>query len=170
MFTTIGSLESFGAPVLRREVITNSVVSTLGDSLKVASGFIALTTTGDAVFGHLNGHADAEQVGLSTTGAAGAELGSYTNTYTAASNNQTVAKVTAVCDISKKTLYSADADAALGSTTGSNLPMYHMDVADEETLDESTAATTSAQYLTWGVDPNDSGNAVVSIFESQVFG
>lgn len=169
MFTTVGSLESFGAPVLRREVITNSVVSTIGDSLKVASGFIALTTAGDAVFGHLNGHADAEQVGMTTTGVAGAELGSYVNTFTAASNNQTVAQITAVCDISRKTLYSADADAALGTTTGSDLAMYHMDVADEDTLDESTAATTSAQYLTWGVDPNDSGNAIVSIYESQVF-
>jgi len=169
MFTTVGSLEAFGAPVLRREVITNSVESTIGDSLKVASGFIALTTAGDRVFGHLNGHADAEQVGVTTTGAAGAELGSYTNTYTVASNNQTVAAIAAVCDISRKTLYSADADAALGTTTGSNLPMYHMDVANEATLDESTATTGTAQYLTWGVDPNDSGNAVVSIYESQVF-
>lgn len=169
MFTTTGSLESFGAPVLRREVITNSVVSTLGDSVKVASGFIALSTAGDAVFGHLQGHADDSQVGLSSTGVAGAELGSYTNTYTVASNNQTVAQVTAVCDISKKTLYSADADAALGTTTGSDLPMYHLDLADEDTLDESTAATTTAQYLTWGVDPSDSGNVIVSIFESQIF-
>jgi len=170
MFTKVGSLEAFGAPVLRREVITNSVTSTIGDSLKVASGFIALATAGDAVFGHLNGHADAEQVGMTTTGAAGAELGSYTNTFVTASNNQTVAQITAVCDISKKTLYSADADAALGTTTGSDLPMYHMDLVSEHTLDESTAATTSAQYLTHGVDPNDSGNAIVSIFESQVFG
>jgi hypothetical protein len=169
MFTTVGTLESFGAPVLRREVITNSVVSTVGDSVKVASGFIALATAGDAVFGHLSSHADDAQVGLSTTGATGAEQGSYTNTYTAASNNQTVSQVTAVCDISKKTLYSADADAALGTTTGSDLSMYHMDLAGEDELDESTAATTSAQYLTWGVDPNDSGNAIVSIFESQVF-
>ena len=169
MFTTVGSLEAYGAPVLRREVITNSVVSTVGDSLKVASDFIALGTAGAAVFGHLNGHADDAQVGLTSTGVAGAELGSYTNTYTVASDNQTVAQVAAVCDISKKTLYSADADAALGTTTGSDLSMYHMDLVSEEQLDESTAATTAAQYLTWGVDPNDSGNAVVSIFESQVF-
>lgn len=169
MFTVIGSLESFGAPVLRREVITNSVVSTVGDSVKVASGFIALGTAGAAVFGHLAAHADAEQVGMTTTGATGAELGSYVGTFTAASNNQTVSQVTAVCDISKKTLYSAELDAAIGSTTGSNLPMYHLDLTDEDTLDESTAATSAAQYLTWGVDPSNSAQAVVSIFESQVF-
>lgn len=169
MFTVIGTLESHGAPVLRREVITNSVVSTVGDSVKVASGFIALGTAGAAVFGHLAAHADAEQVGLTTTGATGAELGSYVGTYTAASNNQTVAQITAVCDISKKTLYSAEVDATIGTTTGSNLSMYHLDLTDEDTLDESTAATTSAQYLTWGVDPENSAQAVVSIFESQVF-
>ncbi|MCA9360076.1 hypothetical protein KC850_03500 [Candidatus Kaiserbacteria bacterium] len=169
MFTVIGSLESFGAPVLRREVITNSVVSTVGDSVKVASGFIALGTAGAAVFGHLSAHADAEQVGMTTTGATGAELGSYVGTFTAASNNQTVAQITAVCDISKKTLYSAEVDATIGTTTGSDLSMYHMDLVDEDTLDESTAATTAAQYLTWGTDPNNSAQAVVSIFESQVF-
>lgn len=169
MFTTVGSLESFGAPVLRREVITNSVESTVGDSVKVVSGFIALGTAGAAVYGHLAAHADAEEVGMTTTGATGAELGSYVGTFTAASNNQTVSQVTAVCDISKKTLYSAEVDVAIGTTTGSDLPMYHMDLVDEDTLDESTAATTSAQYLTWGVDPNNSAQAIVSIYESQVF-
>lgn len=169
MFTTAGSLESFGAPVLRREVITNSVVSTIGDSVRVASGFIALSTAGVTVFGHVNAHADAEQAGLSTTGSAGAELGSYVGTFTAASNNQTVGQVTAVCDISKKTLYSADADAALGTTTGSDLPAYRLDLVSEDTLDESTATVNSAQYLSWGVDPSDSGNIIVSIYESQVF-
>lgn len=168
MFKTVGSLEAFGAPVLRRQIITNSVVSTVGDSVKLASGFVALGTAGALVFGHINGHADSEQVGLSTTGSTGAELGSYVNTYTAASNNQTVSMVTAVCDISKKTLYSADADAALGTTTGSDLPGYFADLADEDEIDESTAATTSAQYATHGADPKDSGNMIVSIYESQV--
>jgi hypothetical protein len=45
-----------------------------------------------------------------------------------------------------------------------------MDLADEDTLDESTAATTTAQYATHGVDPNDTAKAVVNIFESSVFG
>jgi hypothetical protein len=168
MFTTTGSLEAFGAPVLRRQIITDSVVSTVGDSVKIASGFIALATASDAVFGHINGHADDAQVGLSTTGVAGAEMGTYTNTYTASASNETGPKVTAVCDISKKTLYSADVDAALGTTTGSDLAGYRMDLVSENTLDESSAAVTSAQYNSWGPDANDSGNVIVNIFESQV--
>lgn len=169
-FKQIGSLNPHGAPVLRREVITNSVVSTLADSVKLASGFVALGTAGAAVFGHVVGHATANEVGPSTTGAAGAAMGSYLGTYTAASDNQTVGMVTAVCDISKNTLYSAEVDATIGSTTGSNLAGYRMDLVDEDTLDEDSAATTSAQYNTWGTDPSDSSKAVVNIFESQVFG
>lgn len=165
-----GSLDPHGAPVLRREILTNSIVSTQHDSLKLASGFIALGTAGAAVFGHLVAHKDSDGVGLNTTGAAGAQIGSYVNTFTAASDNQTVDQVVAECDISKMSLYSAEVDATIGSTTGSNLAGYRMDLADEDTLDEDTAATTAAQYGTWGTNPEDTSKAIVNIYESQVFG
>jgi hypothetical protein len=169
-FKQIGSLTPHGAPVLRQAVITNSVVSTILDSLKVASGFAALGTAGDAVFGHLMSHVRDEGVGVETSGATGAESGSYVGTYTAASDNQTVGMAKAVCDISKFTLYSAEVDAAIGTTTGSDLLGYNMDLVDEDTLDESTATTGTAQYHNWGVDANDSTKAVVNIKESSVFG
>lgn len=169
-FTIIGSLNPHGAPVLKRQTITNSATSTLMDSVKLASGFIAAGTTGALVFGHVVGHSTNGGVGLQTTGAAGAAMGSYAGAYTVASDNQTVGKVKAECDISKFTLYSSTADAALGTTTGSNLAGYTQDIASAVTLDESTAVTTTGQYMGWGVDPNNSSNAVVNIFESQVFG
>lgn len=170
MTKKVGSLDPHGAPVLRREIIANSVVTTELDSVKLASGFIALGTTGALVFGHVMSISTSNQVGLLTTGVAGAAVGSYVGTYTAASDNQTVAMVTADCDVSKSTLYSMTPDAAIGTTTGSNLSGYKMDIADEDELDESTAAATTAQYSTWGVDPENSANAVVNIYESQVFG
>jgi len=169
-FKKIGSLTPYGAPVLRREIITNSVVSTVMDSVKLASGFIALGTTGALVFGHVVAHSTLDGVGLITSGAAGAGIGSYVNTYTAASDNQTVSKVKVEVDISKESLYSAEEDATIATTTGSNLSGYKQDLADEDTLDESTAAATTAQYNGWGVDPSDSSKAVVNIYESQVFG
>ncbi len=140
------------------------------DSMKLASGFAALGTAGALVFGHVVGHADKYEVGLLTTGVAGAAIGSYAGSFASASDNQTVAKSTVVCDVSKHTLYSAEVSAAIGSTTGSNLSGYRMDLTDEDTLDETTAATTTAQYGTWGVDANTVANAVVNIYESQVFG
>lgn len=169
-FKAFGSLNPHGAPILRKEVLTNSIVSTTNDSLKMVSGFAALGTAGVLVAGHLVAHKDDRGVGLNTSGATGAEIGSYVNTFTAASNNQTVGLVAAEMDISKNTIYSVEPDAAIGSTTGSNLSGYKTDIADEETTDENTAATTSAQYSILGVDPTTAANQLVTIYESLYFG
>ena len=169
-FKKIGSLDSHGAPVLRSMTIANSITTTILDSVKLASGFAALGTTGALVFGHLMGHKDINGVGLSSTGVAGAAFGSYVGTFLTAANNQTVGFVKAECDISKTSLYSAEVDVAIGTTTGSNLAGYTQDLVDEDTLDESTAVTTTGQYMGWGVDPENAAQAVVNIYESQVFG
>ncbi len=169
-FKRIGSLDPHGAPVLRQIIQANTVTSTILDSIKLSSGFAALGTAGALVFGHLTNHKDNNDVGLLSTGAAGAAFGSYVGTFLSASDNQTVAMVKMECDISKNSLYSAEVSAAIGTTTGSNLAGYRMDLTDEDTLDESTAATTGAQYNTWGVDPENTAQAVVNIYESQVFG
>lgn len=168
-FSQIGSLVPYGGPVLRREILANSITVTVMDSVKAASGFIALGTTGAAVFGHVTGITTNKGVGLNTTGISGAEMGSFAGSFLTASDNQTVAMVRAEIDVSQTTMYSAEVDVAIGTTTGSNLLGYRMDLADEDTLDESTAATSTAQYATWGVDPANSAQAVVTILESQVF-
>lgn len=169
-FKTIGSLNPHGAPVKKRMILANSITSTVLDSTKMASGFNALGTAGALVFGHLLAHSTLEGMGLNTTGAAGAAMGSYVGTYATASDNQTVGKVKGECDVSKSTLYSAEESAAIGTTTGSNLAGYTQDLTDEDTLNEASALTTTGQYMGWGVDPNNSAQAVVNIFESQVFG
>jgi len=169
-FKGAGSLNPHGGPVLRTEILANSITVTELDSVKVASGFVALGTTGALVFGHVTGIATNKGVGMPSTGIAGAEFGSFTGSFLTASDNQTVAKNRARVDISKQSLYSAELDATIGTTTGSNLLGYYLDITDEDTLDESTAATTTAQYFNWGVDPNNSAQAIVNIYESSVFG
>lgn len=170
-FKAVGKLgESYGGPIMQARIITNSQETTEMDSVKIASGFLALGTTGASVFGHVTGIRTKKGVGLETTGAAGAETGSFVGTFTAASDNQTVAMVKAECDISKNTIYSADPDGTIGTTTGSNLAGYYTDIADETETDETDAATTTGQYAIHGVDPADSGNQLVTIFESSVFG
>lgn len=168
-FIKYGSLDAHGAPILRGEVITNSVVTSVGDSVKLASGFVALGTAGVAVFGHVVSIATSKDVGVSSSGAAGAAFGSFMGTFTASSDNQTVAKTKAVCDISQTTLWSGEVSAAIGTTTGSNLSGYRMDLTDEDTLNEGSAVATTAQYATWGVDARVTSRAVVSILESSVF-
>lgn len=169
-FTKHGTLSPYGAPVKRSIIAANSITITELDSMKLASGFATLGTAGALVFGHVMAIGTSKGLGLNTTGVAGAEMGSYVGTYLTASDNQTVGMVKVECDISKQTLYSAEVDAAIATTTGSDLAGYRMDLVDEDTLDESTAATTTAQYATWGVDPNNSARAIVNIYESQVYG
>lgn len=177
-FLPFGTLQPYGGPVLLARIIKNSVVMTHLASTKIDStGFVALGTTGNLVFGHTVEIETNLGVGVNTDGTAGATLGSYYGTYTAAAANQTVAMVRAKTDVSKFTLYSVSANAALGTTTGSNLQGYNMDIADSTQLSESSAtanasaAVTAGQYASMGTDPaNPTTRVIVNIYESQVFG
>ena len=169
-FTKHGTLSPYGAPVKRNQIITGSITVTELDSVKLASGYIALGTAGALVFGHVLAIGTDKGLGLSTTGVAGAETGSFIGTFATASDNTTVAKVKAECDISKHSLYSASFETAIGTTTGSNLAGYFCDLDSEFDLDESDTTTTSMQYALWGVDPSNSAKAIVNIYESQVYG
>lgn len=164
-FKASGTLNPHGGPVLRHVIATNGIVLTEEDSVKSASGFMALGTTGDAVLGHAKSASNTNSIGFTDNGAGG----NYVNTYTFAGDNQTIAKGGANVDISTMTLYSAEVDVTIG-TNNSDLLGYNMDLTDEDTLDEDTAATTAAQYHNWGVDPADSTKAFVNILESSVFG
>lgn len=169
-FISRGTLNPHGAPVERSEIVANSITITVADSVKAASGFVALGTAGALVLGHVSAISTNLGVGLNTTGAAGAEVGSFLGTFATASDNQTVAKVRAVVDVSKYTLYTEPTSGTIGTTTGSNLLGYRLDLTDEDTLDETSATTSTAQYNNWGVDPSNSALIIVNIYESQVFG
>lgn len=169
-FQPYGTMTPYGGPVLLNRIIANSVAMTHLASTKMASGFVALGTTGALVFGHTVEIATNFDVGPNTSGVAGAALGSYLGAYTVASDNQTVGMYRAKTDVSKHTLYSAAADAAVGTTTGSNLAGYTLDLADSTQLSESSALTTTGQYSVHGLDPVNSARVIVNIFESQVFG
>lgn len=168
-FKTAGTLGD-AAPIKLAIIATNSIVVTELDAIIVTSDFAALGTAGVSLYGHVTGIRTDSGVGLNTTGVAGATMGSYAGTYTFASDNQTVAKSRVEVDISKMTLYSAEVDDTIGTTTGSDLRNYFMDLVDEDTLDESTAATTACQYATQGVDPDNTAKAIVNIYESNIFG
>lgn len=168
-FKAIGKIgSSSGAPIKVVRTAANSIVVTELDSVKMASGFAALGTAGAAVLGHVTAIRVNKGVGVETNGTAGAATGSFVGTFTMPSDNQTVAMNKLEIDISRETIYSAEVDATIGTTTGSNLAGYYMDLVDEDTLDESTAATSSAQYVTHGVDYENTAQAVVSIYESSI--
>jgi hypothetical protein len=167
MFQKIGSLGRFGGPLVVDRIVTNSVTIAIGDSVKTASGFAALGTAGARVLGHVVGLVGKD--GLSPV-KDGTFLNNPGEAYTVASDNQTVAQVRAIVEVSQDALYAAEIDATAGTTTGSDLAGYNFDLVDEDTLDESTAAQTVAQYYSHGLNGSSTDTVVANIIESEVFG
>ena len=170
-FKLHGSLNPHGGPVLYRGIIANTVTITELDAVILdTDGFVALGTADVALLGHVIGLSDKNGVGLSTTGVAGAAMGSFAGTFlTAAANETTGGQVRAEVDISQLTLYSAETAGALASTGGSDQAGVYFNLTDEDTIDETTVSDTACQYHSWGVDPLTTTRVVVNIFESSVF-
>ncbi len=168
-FIKAGTLDPHGAPVLRQDIASNTVTFVVGDVLIVTSGFTALATEDVGVYGVMQEIETNKGVGVNTTGAAGASMGSYINSFVTSSTNQTVANVRTITDISMLSLYSAKIDNTPGTTTGSNLLAYFCDLADETQLDEDTTSASDGQFFLWGVDPLDATKVIASIHESIIF-
>ncbi len=165
-FKLIGSLNPHGGPVLKTYISAAAIDITELDAMIASSGFAALGTTGTLVLGHIKAIVTYDGVGVTSDGAGGAFKGTYT---TDASNTTTGLKTSVMVDVSKETLYSVTPDATIG-TNDSDLMGYHIDLADEDETDENTATTGTAQYTQHGVDPANSSNQVVNIYESVIFG
>ena len=145
-------------------IVANSQVAQIGDKCEWdADGFIVAGASSTATI---------EPVGIIVAFAANGIAtdfdASSLDTVTVASDNETVAKIYAIIDVSEYTLYSVAMDAALGATTGSGLPGYSMDAlaSDGSQLDESTAETSvtgSVSFHSWGVDPVDALRVIVNM-------
>ena len=98
--------------------------------------------------------------------------GAFVDQYRTAANNETAAKVSALVDISPFSVFSADLDDTIGTTTGSNRAFYYFNVdsgSANHQLDEASAkapSTGNGQFVSWGVDPQDTNNLLVSINRS----
>lgn len=167
MIQKIGTLSNYGGPILVDRIIKNSVAMAVGHSVKTDVGFAAIGTTGARVLGQVESLIGSD--GL-TPVKDGTYLGNIGEEYTVEADNQTDKKVRVRVDIDQMSLYSAELDAAAGTTTGSNLAGYNFDIVDKDTLDESTAIQTTAQFYSHGIDRNDTAKVVVNILESEVFG
>ena len=105
------------------------------------------------------------------TPTANGNSGDFTMFYKTASDNTSVGYIKAQVDISKQSLYSVDPDVTVGTTTGSNKLGWHTDlITGGDYTDEDTVTPGTAQYAIHGLDPVDSTNQIVNIYESQIFG
>lgn len=168
-FTKVGTLTPFGAPVLRSAVIANSTTLTIADMISVNAGGFIIDSSGTStvILGNLVSIETNKGVGLPTTGLAGATMGSFINAYTTASNNQTIGLVSAIFDLSRSSLYTNPTDGVLGTTTGSNLLSYYMNLASGSatTISETSATLTrgTSQFLNWGLLPGSTTLIVVNL-------
>lgn len=153
---------SFG-PILRKNVLNNSLATTVGDAVSISSGVLVAATNATVLLGNIVAHLDANGLPLNTTGAAGAVIGSYAGTFTTASDNTTVAQVVAKLDVSKMTIWEADEDEAVADTT-----IYtKFVVATKSTIDGSSTSTTG-QYVHVGAG-STSTKGLYNIFTSAIF-
>jgi len=154
--------------VLRDELLADSTTFTVGDAVKWdgTTGTLILWGAGGAGAGIIKQFVKANGAPVTDDG----NGSDYVDTYLTPASNT----VRAIIDVSKTSLYSVAADAALGTTTGSDQPGVNLDlVAASDQLDESTvqAAGTTASFFSFAADPDPSAPAnslLVKIQESQL--
>lgn len=172
------------AGVYENRIIKNSETIKTGGLVKLSSGFVAAATAGARIWGlcvGIVGGVSGKNDGIPLDKqASGADYdGTYTagplgtQTYAAASDNQTDKQVKAVIDVSPDLVMSNTPDATIGTTSGSNLAGNYTDIVSDVQVDEdnnSAALTTIAQLVILGVDPEDSTSGLYMIMENQASG
>lgn len=157
--------QSNGGRRIMEYTLASSGTYSIGDAVRTAAGVLTLAALGNPVSGIIVGFKKADGSPVVDNGSGSTFTTTY---YTPASNT-----VKAEIDISKESVYSVTVDDTLGTTTGSNLAGYTMDcLAASNQLDESSALTTTGQFISYGVDPDPSAasnSVLVSIAESQWF-
>jgi hypothetical protein len=121
--------------VMDQFIIANSKTVTIGDAVELAAGLVDLCdSSSTAVLGVVVALVNVDGTPLTHNGAGAG----FTNTFTTASDNATVAQVKAIVNTSKDAVYEVALDAAKGTTTGSDVIGALFDFASETTLDESS--------------------------------
>lgn len=162
-FTPIRNI--YGLPEVYDDVIIkNSSTITVGGLVSLSSGFATAATAGARVYGVCVGiigskdgnhgipldklASGTDYDGTFTAGGPG------TQAYAAASDNQTDKKIAARVRIDIGMAMTNEPDAALGTTSGSNLKGAFTDIASATQVDENNATnafTTVAQLVLLGV-------------------
>src|SRR3990167_5413705 len=166
--------------VLRKYVLDASTDFQVGDVVMAGIGTVddpqvgeAITaTSGLRVLGVIQAITTKEGVSPSSNGCSGA----FIDAYRTPANNETGLQISALVDISPFSVYSADLDDTIGTTTGSNRAFYYLDldtgVANHQ-LNEASATAPSTgrgQFVSHGIDPQDTNNVLVSIHETFLLG
>lgn len=147
---------STGAPTILEGIGKNSVVFSEGDLIRVnTSGFIDVVDTGEAITGVVQGVVDAHGIKIDP------DTGTL-DTYTMASDNQTVAqKRVRYIPALPHYLFYNDADASLTQA----MDLKYFDTNDENDVDVASATdSTTAQVQLIERDPDGDADASKGLF------
>lgn len=149
-------------PIAKGYIVDNSDVITMGD-------FVSLNTDGHAVLATATNPILGSVVGMvGPNGEPIAFDAGSADTWTAASDNETVAQNKVLVNIDPTACYEVDFSAAIGTTSGSKVGA-RFDLTDHDTVNEASAGTGSAQVaLVATTDVTTRG--IVCIVENQLMG
>lgn len=162
--------------ILYTQMIKGSEVITIGDFVKLSTGYVTRAAAGNNLLGVVVGIVDKYGIPLDESKWSNVEgtWSSSTYTLTVGSHNPdstSYDQYKAIVDIDPFSVWSIEPDSTIGGTTGSNLAGYYIDLIDEDETDENTAhASTQASLHLWGVDPEDATRHLVNIYEHQAIG
>mgnify|MGYP001571998317 FL=1 len=171
--------------ILKKFVLNASLDFQVGDVVTYVTGSltgevpedfneVAEATAGKKIVGVIQAIITATGVAPSSNGCGGV----FVDQFRTAANNETGAQICALVDMSPFSLYSADLDDTIGTTTGSNRAGYYLDLDTGDTsshrLNEASAEALGTvgggQFLAHGVDPQDTDNIIVNIAKSVLSG
>lgn len=132
----------------------NSVSFIIGDAVKVdTNGHATTASAGNKLAGIVAQVVDKNGIAIDPDSAT-------TNTYTMASDNETVAQKKVGIIFSKDALFANVASAALAVT---NLLQF-FDLTDKNTVNTSSASDTAGQMQLVGLDPDGDGDTTKGLF------
>jgi len=163
--------------ILRTFIITNSATITVGDLVKLASGYVSLAGADSPIMGVVVGFADKNGIGLDSSrlsvAGTSASWTSSTKTVVAGSDNSTTDKLAAIIDVDPFSVWTGTTDNASTDTEASLAGCYTDIVSASDQADDNYAAAskanTASQLFIWGVDPDNSANNLYSIANHQMW-
>lgn len=163
--------------ILRSFIITNSQTITVGDMVKLASGYVSLAGADSPIFGVCVGIQDKNGIDMDssrrTISGSGASWTSSTQTFVAGSDNTTTDYVRALIDCDPMSVWSGTTDNSSTDTQSTLAGCYTDIVSASDQADDDYAAAakanTASQLFIWGVDPDDSTRNLYSIANHQLW-
>lgn len=149
------SLVTKDEPSLLYFIIDNSDVVQIGDAMYInTDGHAGIATAGIKVAGIAAQVVDKNGIAIDPDSGT-------SDTYTVASDNETVAKKEVGLICSQDVLFFNDADGDLATTD----LMQFFNLIDENTIDESDGGDTAGQFQLVGLDPDGDGDASKGLFK-----